>query len=67
MVEEKKIDDRTVFACKICGFGYLDRETADRCEEWCRKTGTCSLEITSKTVYIPNPFEKEFENSHTEG
>jgi len=63
MVKEKKIDDRTVYMCEICGFGYADRETASECEEWCRKTGTCSLEITGKAVHIPNPFENESERS----
>jgi len=67
MVKEKKIDDQTVFTCEICGFGYADRKTADECKEWCRKTRTCSLEITSKAVYIPDPFEKEFGSSRTTG
>jgi hypothetical protein len=40
-----KIDNKKLFQCEVCGYGYLDRETAQRCEDWCRKTGTCSAEI----------------------
>jgi len=32
--------------------GYAERETAQKCEDWCKKTGTCSLEITKKAVYF---------------
>jgi len=42
----------------MCGLGYLDEETARKCEEWCKKTGTCSVEVTKKAVYFPNPFKK---------
>jgi hypothetical protein len=58
LVRKKKIDGKTVYLCGICGLGYLDRGTARKCEEWCRKTGTCSIEITKKAVYFPNLFNK---------
>ena len=54
MVKEKKIDDKVLFLCEVCGLGYKDRETAQNCEAWCRKTGTCNVEITKKAVYFPN-------------
>jgi hypothetical protein len=57
MVTEKTIAGNRMFLCEVCGFGYLDKETAQKCEDWCRKTGTCSLEITKKAVYFPDPFE----------
>lgn len=59
MVREKKLGDKTVFICGVCGLGYSDPETAEKCEEWCKKTGTCSIEITKKAVYFPNLFEKQ--------
>jgi len=62
LVREKKIDDKAVYVCEICGLGYADKETANECEEWCKKTGTCSLKITSKAVYVPNPFENKSES-----
>ncbi len=57
MTKEKVLDGQTLFLCDVCGFGYLDIETARKCEDWCRKTGTCSIEITEKAVYFPDPFE----------
>jgi len=39
-----------LFLSEECGLGYADRETAQKCEDWCRKTGTCSLDITRKAV-----------------
>jgi len=54
MVKEKKIGDKILFLCDVCGLGYKDRETAEKCEEWCRKTGSCNIEITRKAVYFPD-------------
>jgi hypothetical protein len=53
VVKEKEIDDKTLFVCVVCGLGYLDKKTADQCEEWCKKTGTCNVDITKKAVYLP--------------
>ena len=63
MVIKKKIDGHIVYVCEICGLGYADKETADECEAWYRKTGTCSLKITRKAVYVPSPFENKSESS----
>jgi hypothetical protein len=54
MVKELKKEDRTIFLCDECGLGYADRETVEKCEEWCKKTNTCSIEITRKAIYFPN-------------
>lgn len=55
MVTEKKVDGRTIFVCDICGLGYLDKETAQKCEDWCGKNpGTCNLQISQKAVYSPD-------------
>jgi hypothetical protein len=58
LVRKKKLGNKTVYQCEICGLGYLDWETARKCEEWCKKTGTCSIEITKKAVYFPKLFNK---------
>jgi hypothetical protein len=52
MVKKKKIDDKILFVCEECGLGYLNKQTAAECEDWCRKTGTCKVEITKKAVYF---------------
>ncbi|MEM1540854.1 MAG: hypothetical protein QXJ07_05680 [Candidatus Bathyarchaeia archaeon] len=49
----------TVYICGVCGLGYSDWEAAKKCEEWCEKMGTCSIEITKKAVYFPNLSEKQ--------
>jgi hypothetical protein len=58
MVKEKKVDSQTLFFCERCGLGYVEREDAEKCEQWCKKTGTCSLEITRKAVYFPDPLKE---------
>ena len=48
MVSEKKVGDKTVFLCDICGLGYADRQTAQECEDYCRAhQGSCSAEISA--------------------
>ncbi|MBI2134350.1 hypothetical protein HYU09_00020 [Candidatus Woesearchaeota archaeon] len=39
-----------LYFCEICRFAYKDRETAEKCEDWCRKHKSCSLEITKSAV-----------------
>jgi hypothetical protein len=54
MVSEKKLGDKKVFLCDICGLGYADRGTAQDCEDYCRThDGSCSAEISAKAVYVP--------------
>ncbi len=54
MVSEKKVGDKTVFLCDICGLGYADKQTAQDCEDYCRAHhGSCSAEISAKAVYVP--------------
>jgi len=59
LVKEKKVNNQTVFLCEICSLGYSDKETAQKCEEWCKKTGTCSIQITKKAIYTPTPFKQK--------
>ncbi len=53
MVKESTRDGRKVFFCEECGFGYADRKTASKCEEWCSTRGTCSMEITKHAIIRP--------------
>jgi hypothetical protein len=46
--------DKTIFLCDICGLGYLDKKTAQDCEDYCKANpGSCSVEISKKAVYFP--------------
>ena len=54
LVTEKKIGNKTVFLCDICGLGYSEKITAQLCEKYCSTNpGQCSVEISKKAVYIP--------------
>lgn len=53
MVFEKEHGGGKVYICYLCGYGYRDRETAERCEEWCAVHKSCNIEITKNAVYIP--------------
>ena len=44
MIKEKQISDKLILICDVCELGYLDKETAEKCKEWCNNNGTCSLE-----------------------
>ncbi len=55
MVIEKKIGDKTVFLCDICGLGYSDEKTAQDYEDYYKAhPGSCSVEISQKAVYFPD-------------
>ncbi len=55
LVTEKKIGDKTVFLCDICGLGYSEKNIAQDCEDYCKAhAGSCSVEITKKAVYFPD-------------
>jgi hypothetical protein len=54
MVKAKEFNNKKLFQCDVCGHGYLDKKTAQECEVWCEKMGSCSVEITKKAVYFPS-------------
>lgn len=39
-----------VYQCEECGLLYKDSSWAEKCEAWCRKNRSCSLEITRHSV-----------------
>jgi len=43
---------KEIYICEICKFAYKDKETAAKCEEWCRKYHSCNIEITKNAVKI---------------
>jgi hypothetical protein len=54
MVSEIERKSGTIFQCEVCGFGYGDLDTAERCEEYCNTHASCSLEITKKAIRKPS-------------
>ena len=52
MVKEIKKDGKTYFQCGACGFFYETRELAQKCEDWCKRTKSCNIEITKHAVQL---------------
>lgn len=52
MVSKKVKEEKAYFVCDECGLAYLDNETAEKCEAWCKKTHSCNTEIIKKAVNI---------------
>ena len=50
MVKKEKINDKEYYQCEECGFYYKDKEQAKKCQDWCNKNHSCSLEITKSAV-----------------
>ena len=42
-----------IYICELCGFGYSDVETAERCEEFCDLHGGSALNINCMAVFRP--------------
>ena len=47
MVETVQKDNRKLYQCPECGFHYVDKEWAEKCEAWCREHKSCNIEITA--------------------
>ena len=41
-----KNNEVILYQCEECGFHYLGREWAEKCEAWCKERHSCNLEIT---------------------
>jgi len=52
MVKEITKNDKTYYQCEACGFYYESREMAQKCEDFCNKYKSCSLELTKHAVQI---------------
>jgi hypothetical protein len=53
VVRELKRMSETIFLCELCGFGYRDLETAERCEQYCYTHEHTSVLLVQKAVYKP--------------
>ena len=42
-IKENKV---VLYQCEECGFRYLSRDWAEKCEAWCKEHHSCNLEIT---------------------
>lgn len=52
MVKKSSKNNKTYYICQECNFAYKDKETAAKCEAWCREHHSCNVEITKHAVNI---------------
>jgi len=52
MVKEIQKNDKTYYVCESCNFAYKEKGWAEKCQAFCDKHHSCSLEITKKAVDI---------------
>jgi len=52
MVKEIINKNNKYFQCKACNFYYEDKEIAKKCEDFCNKYKSCSIEITKHAIQI---------------
>jgi len=38
------------FVCEECKLVYKERESAEKCEAWCKEHKSCNIEITKNSV-----------------
>ena len=52
MVLAKEDNGNEIYICEECDMAYEDEVTAKKCEDYCKKYKSCSLEITKKAIKI---------------
>lgn len=52
MVKENNIKGMKVYICERCDMAYKTREMAEKCEEFCGKYNSCSLDITKHAIKL---------------
>jgi len=50
MVKEINFRGKKTYVCERCGFHYLDKETVQKCENFCSTHNMCSTEITKNSI-----------------
>ena len=50
MVKKTNIEGKIVFKCEECSLNYNDKKWDEKCEGWCKKHNTCSLDITKHAL-----------------
>lgn len=50
MVKLIRKKGKELYQCNECKFLYKESTWAKKCESWCKKHGSCNLEITSHSI-----------------
>ena len=52
MGKEVTKNNKNYFQCEECGFFYEEEGWAKKCEDFCNKNKSCSIEITEHAVKV---------------
>ena len=52
MIFEIHSHDGVFYVCDRCGFAYGEKAYAKRCQSWCRKHRSCSLDIIRHALFV---------------
>jgi len=52
MVQETNFKRKIVYKCMKCGWMYKDEDLAKKCEDWCRRHNSCSLEMAKYAIKV---------------
>lgn len=53
------MDKVKIYRCKNCGLHYASEKMAKKCYDWCKKKGTCNIEITKSSIEVMRENDKE--------
>jgi len=54
MVKKFIVKGKTYFQCEACSHFYLDKVTAQRCEDFCKSTKGCNITIIKDAINLRN-------------
>ena len=46
----KTTKENNLYQCKECGLRYRKKETAEKCESWCKEHKSCNLDIIKDAI-----------------
>jgi len=58
MVKEVIKDSKKYYICEECSLAYVEKEWAQKCEDWCAKNKSCNLEITHHAINPNQNYER---------
>ena len=64
MEEDIIKNNQNLYQCKECSFHYKDKDTAEKCEAWCKEHKTCNVEITGQAEESQNNQNDDYDGSN---
>ena len=51
MVKTIQQTGKELYQCEECGLKYAKKETAEKCQSWCKEHKSCNLEIIKDAIH----------------